>query len=149
MADGGWYHLVCFLLVCMECQRSSYWTGQTSKGKCVHPELFPWFKEGFLICRAFNLAEWFTDSFDIWTDAALVGWFRGIFTHGGYWFKWCGVHQHGICSSVCCGCFMFLGHALQAYVGLVYWCSGGSILHWWSRGAFVPVKICPFLLLLW
>lgn len=33
VANGRWYHFVCFLLVCMDCQRSCYWARQVTKGQ--------------------------------------------------------------------------------------------------------------------
>ena len=37
VAYGCWYHFMCFLLVCLDCQRSSYWAREAIKGYHLVP----------------------------------------------------------------------------------------------------------------
>lgn len=75
----------------------------------------------------------------------ILGCSRGV-TQNGNSCQWCGGHQYHFSSSICCDCFMLPHPALQTHVLLVRGAFGGSILHWWNRGAFysLPASIPTF-----
>lgn len=81
---------------------------------------------------------------DMLIEFVCTGCIRTISTSRRCRFEWFCWHKYNISNSLCCDCFMFLGHALQTYVILVCWGSGGSVLHRWSRGACVFIYLYAY-----
>lgn len=79
----------------------------------------------------------------------IVGCPRGVNKDGNYRIQRHSGHQHNISSFVCCDCFMLSNLTLQTHVILVRRAFGGSILHWWCRGATHYLhSFCSLLLLI-